>query len=194
MDLVVTNFGYNAGGWRVEKHPRFLADLTSDHTNDIVGFGDDGVWVSLNSGNGTFAAPQRVVANFGYNAGGWRVEKHPRFLADLTGDGRADIVGFGQPGVWVSLNTGNGTFAAPQMVLASFGYNAGAWRVSKHPRFLADLTGDGRADIVGFGDGGVQVLLNNGNGTFAAPQLVVNDFGYHWWLAVGERFHGRDHW
>jgi Common central domain of tyrosinase len=47
---------------------------------------------------------QLVVANFGYdaNAGGWRVEQHPRFLADLTGDGRADIVGFGEAGVWVS--------------------------------------------------------------------------------------------
>ena len=40
--------------------------------------------------------------NFGYNAGGWRVEKHPRFLADTTGDGRADIVGFGNAGVWVA--------------------------------------------------------------------------------------------
>ena len=40
-------------------------------------------------------APQLVVRNFGYNAGGWRVDQHPRFLADTTGDGRADIVGFG---------------------------------------------------------------------------------------------------
>jgi hypothetical protein len=51
-----------------------------------------------------------VVANFGYNAGGWRVDMHPRFLADLTGDGRADIVGFGDAGVWTALNNGNGTF------------------------------------------------------------------------------------
>ena len=42
-----------------------------------------------------------VQANFAYNAGGWRVDRHPRFLADLTGDGRADIVGFGDAGVWV---------------------------------------------------------------------------------------------
>ena len=47
-----------------------------------------------------------VVANFGYDAGGWRVEKHPRFLADTTGDGRADIVGFGNAGVWVSRDAG----------------------------------------------------------------------------------------
>jgi len=176
--LVVPNLGYDAGGWRVEMHPRFLADLTGDGRADIIGFGNAGVWVALNNGNGTFQAPQMVVANFGYNAGGWRVERHPRFLADLTGDGRADIVGFGNAGVWVSLNNGNGTFQAPQMVVANFGYGAGGWRVERHPRFLADLTGDGRADIVGFGNAGVWVALNNGNGTFQAPQMVVANFGY----------------
>ncbi|WP_247048718.1 S8 family serine peptidase, partial [Arthrobacter rhizosphaerae] len=108
--FVVPNFGYSGGGWRVEKHPRFLADITGDGRADIVGFGDAGVWVSLNNGNGTFQAPQKVIDNFAYVAGGWRVEKHPRFLADITGDGRADIVGFGDAGVWVSLNNGNGTF------------------------------------------------------------------------------------
>jgi hypothetical protein len=43
-----------------------------------------------------------VVRNFGYDAGGWRVDRQPRFLADTPGDGRADIVGFGVAGVWVS--------------------------------------------------------------------------------------------
>ncbi|GAA4971448.1 subtilisin family serine protease [Nonomuraea thailandensis] len=176
--LVVQNFGYEAGGWRVERHPRFLADLTGDGRVDIVGFGGAGVWVSRNNGNGTFQAPQLVVQNFGYEAGGWRVERHPRFLADLTGDGRADIVGFGHAGVWVSLNNGNGTFQAPKLVVGNFGHGAGGWRVDRHPRFLADVTGDRRADIVGFGDGGVWVSLNNGNGTFQAPQLVVQNFGY----------------
>jgi hypothetical protein len=47
-------------------------------------------------------APQLLVRNYGYNAGGWRVDRHPRFLADVTGDGRADIVGFGYAGVYVS--------------------------------------------------------------------------------------------
>ena len=48
-------------------------------------------------------------------------------------------------------------FQEPQLVLGSFGYEAGGWRVDKHPRFLADMTGDGRKDIVGFGDAGVYV-------------------------------------
>ena len=174
----VADFGYSAGGWRVERHPRFLADLTGDGKADIVGFGDAGVWVALSNGDGTFQAPVFEVADFGYSAGGWRVERHPRFLADLTGDGKADIVGFGDAGVWVALSNGDGTFQAPVFEVADFGYSAGGWRVERHPRFLADLTGDGKADIVGFGDAGVWVALSNGDGTFQAPVFEVADFGY----------------
>ena len=110
----------------MEKHPRFLADITGDGRADIVGFGDAGVWTALSNGDGTFQAPQFVLADFGFEAGGWRVEKHPRFLADITGDGRADIVGFGDAGVWTALSNGDGTFQAPQFVLADFGFEAGA--------------------------------------------------------------------
>ena len=42
------------------------------------------------------------MAEFGYNQG-WRVPLHPRYLADLTGDGKADIIGFGDAGVWIAL-------------------------------------------------------------------------------------------
>ena len=125
------------GGWNEARYPRFLADLTADRRADIVGFGDAGVWVSLNNGNGTFQAPVLAVTNFAYIAGGWRVEKHPRFLADLTGDGKADIIGFGDAGVWVSLNNGTGGFPQPTMAVANFAYNGGGWRIERHPRFLA---------------------------------------------------------
>ena len=178
LQAVVENFCYSSGGWRVEKHPRFLADVTGDGRPDIVGFGDHFVWVSRNNGDGTFQAPQSVVGNFAYEAGGWRVERHPRFLADTTGDGRADIVGFGNAGVWVSRNNGDGTFQPPAKVVDNFGYDAGGWRVERHPRFVVDLTGDGRADIVGFGNAGVWVSRNNGDGTFQPPAKVVDNFGY----------------
>ena len=59
--------------------------------------------------------------------------------ADLTGDGKADIVGFGEAGVWVSLNNGHGTFAQPAMAVANFGYSAGVWRAERHPRFVAGV-------------------------------------------------------
>ena len=177
VKLVVPNFGYIKGNWRVEHHPRFVADLTGDGRSDIIGFGFDGVVVALNKGDGTFGNPYIPVNNFNYH-GGWRVENHPRFVADLTGDGRADIVGFGNAGVLVALNNGDGTFSAVRRVVDYFGYDA-AWRVEKHPRFLADLTGDGRADIIGFGEDGVYVALNNGAGSFGDVRKVLSVFAYN---------------
>jgi hypothetical protein len=35
------------------------------------------------------------------SAGGWRVDQHPRLTADTSGDGRADVVGFGNAGAYV---------------------------------------------------------------------------------------------
>jgi hypothetical protein len=33
---------------------------------------------------------------------GWPVESHPRLVADTTGDGRADVVAFGDDDAYVS--------------------------------------------------------------------------------------------
>ncbi|KAF8646478.1 hypothetical protein AX16_007200 [Volvariella volvacea WC 439] len=164
-------------GWRVDKHPRCVADLTGDRRVDLVGFGDAGVYVALNTSSGVFQKAKLAIEDFGYNKG-WRVDRHPRFVADLTGDGRGDIIGFGNAGVYVSYNNGDGTFKAPKLVIKDFGYDAGGWRVDKHPRFVADLTGDGRADIVGFGNAGIYVAFNNGKGEFSPVQRIVNDMGY----------------
>jgi len=57
--------------------------------------------VSLNNGDGTFQPAKLVIQNFGYVAGGWRVERYPRFVVDLTGSGTADVIGFGENTVWV---------------------------------------------------------------------------------------------
>jgi hypothetical protein len=174
---VLNNFCYNAGGWTVTKHPRFLADLTGDGRADIIGFGDHGVYVSLSSGDGMFGPVHKVLNDFCHGAGGWRVEIHPRFIADITGNGRGDIVGFGHAGVLVAINNGDGTFQPSKLAVAAFGYSSG-WRVDKHPRFVADLTGNGCADIVGFGDDGVLVSFNDGSGNFGPPQTIFGNFGY----------------
>jgi phospholipase C len=162
-------------GWRVDRHPRIIADITGDGRADIVGFGDAGVWVALNKGNGSFAPPAYMIANFGYNQG-WRTEKHVRMLADLTGDGKADLICFGDDGIWTALSNGDGSFAAPHFVSAEMGASKG-WNPTLHPRMAIDLTGDGKADLVGFGIDGVWTALSNGDGSFAGPTFVMADMG-----------------
>ena len=173
-------FGPGAGGWSSDdQYPRELADVNGDGMADIVGFGQAGVYVSLATGNGHFAAPTFELAAFGPGAGGWSSDNlYHRELADVNGDGMADIVGFGQAGVYVSLATGNGHFAAPTFELAAFGPGAGGWSSDNlYHRELADVNGDGMADIVGFGQAGVYVSLATGNGHFAAPTFELAAFG-----------------
>ena len=156
-----------------------MADIRNSGRADIVGFGDAGVIVSLNDGTGSFAPAKLAVADFGYEAGGWRIEKHLRFLGDVYGTGLLDILGFSESNVLIGKNNGNGTFQPVRAVVNDMCYSAGEWRIEKHPRFVYDLTGNGRVDLIGFGDAGVFVALNNENGTFQAPKLVLENFGYN---------------
>ncbi len=117
-----------------------------------------------------------ALADFG-TARGWMVDRHPRFLADTTGDGRADIVGFGDAGVYRSLAQADGSFGPQQFVVANFGTQQG-WMVDRHPRLLADLTGDGRADVVGFGDAGIYRSLAQTDGSYGPFEWMVPNLGY----------------
>ncbi|GAA3185933.1 MULTISPECIES: FG-GAP-like repeat-containing protein [Streptomyces] len=177
---VLPAFGHDeaAGGWLADKHPRFLVDTTGDGRLDIVGFHDDGVWVSLQDEEGAFAEPLYVLDDFGVDQGWSSVEEHPRFLLGTVDGGALDIVGFGPQGVVVSRGRGDGTFEPAKLVLNDFGHAQG-WTGGKHLRLLADVTGDGNPDIVGFGDEGVWVSHSRGDGTFEQAQLVCRGFGYH---------------
>jgi hypothetical protein len=170
--------GRQAGGWQADKHPRCLVDTTGDGRVDIVGFHGDGVWVSLQDEDGTFAEPFYVLDDFGVDQGWKSIEEHPRLLITTSGGGAVDIVGFGPPGVAVARGRGDGTFEPPQLVLNDFGLSQG-WTGKKHLRFLTDVTGDGNPDIVDFGDEGVWVSHNQGDGRFGQAQLVCRGFGHN---------------
>lgn len=173
--FVLAGFGSDQG-WREDTHPRYVTDLTGDGKGDVVGFGNDGVWVSRGDGSGGFAAPAYVLAEFGVNQG-WLVDQHQRFVVDLTGDGRSDLVGFGPNGVLVALGDGSGGFGAPQLVQTDDDIRYGGH--THYPRLLADLTGDGRPDLVSFGSVGVWTSLNAGDGTFGPAREALHALCYY---------------
>jgi hypothetical protein len=157
-------FGVTAGGWSSQdRFPRELADVNGDHKADIVGFGADGVYVSLGTGSGSFGPLTLALEQFGVTAGGWSSnDRFPRELADINGDGKVDIVGFGAAGVYLALGNGNGTFRPLIADLQQFGAEAGGWTSQdRFPRELADVNHDGAADIVGFGAPGVYEALSH---------------------------------
>jgi serralysin len=178
--LAIRQFGAGAGGWTTNAaFPRQLADVDGDGRDDIVGFGDSGAWVSLAASDGSFGGLSLAVSNFGRVAGGWASrDQYPRLLGDVNGDGRADIVGFGGSGAFVSLATGGGAFEAPTLWVSNFGSNAGGWTSDTNlPRRLADVNGDGFQDVIGFGDSGAWVSLATGSNSFTGPSLWSSYFG-----------------
>ncbi|KPA16272.1 Ricin B lectin [Candidatus Magnetomorum sp. HK-1] len=58
-------------------------------------------------------------------------------MIDVNGDQMADVIGFGNAGVYVSVSKAT-KFRIFRLCLNTFGYNAG-WRVDSHPRMMADV-------------------------------------------------------
>lgn len=171
----VGGFG-SASGWSTAKHLRMVTDVTGDGIPDLVGFSSAGVTVAAGRGSGSFGAAKRWSSNFGYSAG-WRVGTHVRTLADVTGDGRLDVVAFASDRVAVGVNRGS-SFGPSTPWLRTMGSNAsaGGWNTTRHLRLVVDVNGDGRADLVGFGESGVVVALSTGEG-FSAPRKWSSSFG-----------------
>ncbi|MFD2648790.1 FG-GAP-like repeat-containing protein [Devosia albogilva] len=177
--MVLEGFAPAIDGWvSNDRFPRHLADVNGDGSADIVGFGDSGVYVAVANGQGGFNSPSMVLEGFATITDGWvSNDRFPRHLADVNGDGSADIVGFGDSGVFVAVANGQGGFNSPSMVLEGFAPAIDGWVSNdRFPRHLADVNGDGSADIVGFGDSGVYVAVANGQGGFNSPSMVLESF------------------
>jgi hypothetical protein len=131
-------------------------DLNGDGKLDLVAAdGSGSACVLLNTGNGSFAAPQPFAA------GGNAVAAA---IGDFNGDGKLDIAtaNYDNQSVSVLLGNGNGTFGAAQSFAVAGPANAVV---------IGDFNKDGKLDIVASGEE-MDILLGNGNGTFGAAQKV----------------------
>ena len=156
-----------AGGWRVDEHPRFLADTTGDGRADISSASATPASTCVQGSSRRLLRPRparrqqlrvqrrRLARRPAPTVPCRHHRRRPRRHRRL----RCRRLRLASPGGWV--------VRAPQLVVNNFGFNAGGWRARPAPRFLADATGDGRADIVGFGNAGVYVSRAQADGSAA---------------------------
>lgn len=163
----------NNNGYNNAQHIRMVADVDGDGDSDIVAFGAGAVYASINNG-GVISSTITLLADMCSNQG-WSMT-HVRCLADIDGDGDLDIIGFGNEGVLVSKNT-SWSCATPEYWTYQFGNStrAGNWSFNQHVRMMADVNGDGKSDVVAFGENGMDVVLSTG--TYFSHIFHYNDFG-----------------
>jgi hypothetical protein len=138
-------------------------DFNNDGSPDLIVVsrpptGEEGAYLLAGLGDGTFAAPIRVVLDLPVTLA----------TADLNADGTLDLLYLGE-GVSVRLGNGDGTFGERILSPAVF---------SGRPPVIVDVNGDGKPDVVfGTQAGLVSVSLGNGDGSFGSPALLQTTDG-----------------
>ncbi len=124
-------------------HGNLFGDVDGDGKADLVGLADGYVAVL----HGTGSTSQGLLANYSNWYGQSYYGTHGTYLADVDGDGKADLVALNDDGVWVIRSTGS-SFAGPPIRWWS-----SAFYGTRPSTFMGDIDGDGRADMVAPVDG-----------------------------------------
>jgi len=142
------------------------ADVNADSKLDLVAMTpDNGVFIYLGNGDGTFQTPVANTTVCTLNCGGVAV-------GDLNGDGKLDVAFASNNttggGISILLNNGNGTFGTgtyyPVGLSGVFASNSVA---------IGDVNGDKLPDVVVSGASvSAIVYLNQGSGTFKVNGTV----------------------
>jgi len=153
--------GYQTGLSYVYWSDLATGDFNNDGHLDLVATGftspvnaQPAFGILLGYGDGTFDAP--LV----YGLPAPISNTNPSIaVADFNKDGKSDLAICGPSGVMILLATGNGNFGSPT-VLPTPCQNI----------FAGDFRNDKKIDLAVVGvNGGIYVMLGNGNGTFQSP-------------------------
>src|SRR5579872_5285471 len=157
------SFGNVSGGETMGSNALSVAvgDLTGHGVQDmVVGTFTNGIEVFTNDGAGNFT-----------ETGTFSVGVAPNIvkLADMTGNGKLDLVvgSTDSDEIVICLGNGDGTFQTHDPIVETLNYNV-------QDMTVADLTGNGRMDVIAAIPGGAAVLLNNGTSSILNAPTYYN--------------------
>jgi hypothetical protein len=164
-------------------YPATLADLDGDGRLDIIATTTDRRQTDK-------PASRELTVLYGDGQGGFRRGRiplrtpHPWFVAvaDLTGDGRADLVATHAEARELSVLIADGRGGFSESAGSPFDLGHSAWQTA-----VLDVNRDGRPDVIAAAGDGVRVLLGEGRGGFRpAPASPVPSGKGTWRMAVGD--------
>lgn len=154
--------------------PRWVADVNGDGRADAVGFGIYDVFVSLSTGSSFTGCDLWCIGCYTTDTGWTSITQNLKTLYDLNGDGRADL--YGTLVSQISVVTSSG--ASFNLPISYYTDNSNWISQDVDPRFLGDLNGDKKGDLIGLESGikGVYIAMGNGASTYT-KQLWTSDLG-----------------
>jgi hypothetical protein len=169
-------------GWGAAEYSSTIrwADVNGDHKADLIIRSREGIRVALSTGNGF--EQSTLWTNYFSDDSSQQWKKVIGYsgticLADVNGDGLADVVARGDRGIYVSLSTST-SFMQPSIWSTEFSDQGNiVWKGAQYSTSfqLGDVNGDGMADLIARGPKGILVSLSNGNG-FRHTSLWTTSF------------------
>ncbi len=156
-----------------------VGDLDGDGDRDVAGASSQGIQLFFQTSPGNYSTPLTVPA---FIQGGG---DHPIAIGDCDGDGDMDLVivggGLSVREHSIFLQESPGVFGPTRIVAQG--------KFASVSVALGDLDGDGDQDLVGSGDLGAQIYLQDSPGGLGVPDVLTPAsavFASHFDMAVGD--------